>query len=167
MRSVKMVVFLSFGLLALGCGPSEPTAQERVAMLSALQNAKLQDERNVADPATDPAEASDSLDQAYKADRAIREIQHGYGVSRDEFTNALVVPPASISASEKGELIAKLEKVKSDDQQIVLPIAGEGMREEKLREHSDEVDGVIKDLKIGDDVPWSRIQRALTPPDVE
>jgi hypothetical protein len=167
MRLFKVLVFLSLGLLALGCGPSEPTAQEQVAMIAALQNAKIQDERNVADPATDPAEASDSLDQAYKAGRAIREIQHGYQVDRDELADALVVPPSSISPQEKSELIAKLEKVKSNDQQMVLPIAGERMKADKLSEHSDEVDRVIKDLKIGDDVPWSRIHKALTPPNVE
>jgi hypothetical protein len=167
MSPIKVIVFLSFALLAFGCGPSEPTAHERAAMIAALQNARKLDERNVTDPATDPAQASDSLTEAYKADRAIREIQNGYPVSRDEFADALVVPPGSISSQEKSELIAKLEKVKSDDQQIVMPIAGEGLREAKLRKHADEVDAVIKDLKIGEDVPWSRIRRALTPTDVE
>jgi len=165
-RNVISAGLLTISLFALGCTPGDLSAKQKTEMIARLQSARQQDEQNAADLATDPADAVDSLHQAYKADRAIRKLEHGTKVDQDEFADATEIPPASFSPQQKASLIRQLEKIKADDALVVPPIAGESFRQRIYDQHAELVAGVINDLEIGDDVPWSRIQQALTSPQV-
>ena len=161
---IAMFAMLSPSWFALGCGLGAVPPERKAEMMTQLQSAKKLDEHNLADLRTDPAEAVDSMRQKYKADHAIRELEHGYEVSSEEFADAIMVPPKSISAEERAALIARLEKVEGADRETMLPITGESVRQRIYSEHGEQTAEVIKDLEIGEDVPWSRIQQAMVHP---
>ena len=133
-------------------------------MIAELREAKAQDEKVASNPTADPIQAGDASNQAYKAERAIRELEHGMSIDDAEFKDALIVPPPSISPELRQNLIKQLESMRKEYNQIVLPSAGEGLRQTKLDEHAHEITAVINDLEIGEGVPWTRIQHALAPP---
>ncbi|MFZ0888753.1 MAG: hypothetical protein WA005_09895 [Candidatus Binataceae bacterium] len=149
------------------CAQSQLSAQERAQLIQKLETAKGQDEAIAADKTADPAQAEDALVQAYKADRRARDLEHGFEVSEAKIEHSLWVPPKALSTEQKAELIEKLEQTKGLDERNEEYSAEENSQvsEDGYMEHEGRVDRVLKDLEIGEDVPWSRIQRALEVPE--
>ena len=110
----------------------------------------------------------DFLEQAGKADRAAKELTHGYPVSEAELNDALEVPPGKLSAAEKSELIGKIEEARAatdHNEQAMLQEVGWGYSDQPeatsafdQRKQLD--DEVVKDLRIGEQVHWDDIQQA-------
>lgn len=148
------------------CAQSRLSAQERAQLIQKLEIAKQQDEAIAADKTADPAEAEDARAQAYKADRRARDLEHGFDVSEAKIEDSLWVPPKALSTKQKAELIEKLKQTKALDERNAEYSAEENSRvsEDQYKEHEERVNRVLKDLEIGEDVPWSRIRKALEVP---
>jgi hypothetical protein len=146
--------------------------QNTEALVEELQDAKRLDWTSARDPRVRPSEEEDFLDQMNKADRAIKELTHGFEVSRSEVDDALLIPPKSISESQRVRLIRQLQDaVEQDDrneQEMLNDLAWSDSAAPadtfKFDQQKELANGVIKDLEIGEDVHWSTIKEALVIP---
>src|ERR1700691_2914084 len=85
-------------------------------LVERLETAKRLDWTNALDSNVAPTEQEDFLSQMNKADRAIKELTHGFSVPQSEIEDALWVPPKSISAKQKTQLIEQLQNaIEQDD----------------------------------------------------
>jgi hypothetical protein len=142
------------------------------ALVEELQDAKRIDWTSALDPHVRPSEEEDFLDQMNKADRAIKELTHGFEVPQSEIDDALVVPPKSLSESQRTRLIRQLQDaVEQDDrneQAMLNDLAWSDSAAPadtfKFDQQKELANGVIKDLEIGEDVHWSTIKEALVVP---
>ncbi|MFZ0889545.1 MAG: hypothetical protein WA005_13910 [Candidatus Binataceae bacterium] len=177
MTRQQRVIKVSGVVLALGfwvamlpvcaCAQGQLSAQEKEQLIQKLKTAKQQDMAVAADSTADPVSKQDALVQAYKADRRARDLQHGFEVSKAKLADSLWVPPKTLSAAQRAEAIDKLKQAKQLDVRGQEYSAEENSQvsEDKYLTHEQRVDRVLKDLEIGEDVPWSRIQRALEVPE--
>jgi hypothetical protein len=119
-----------------------------------------------------PVEQEDFLEQMNKADRAIKELTHGFQVSQSEIDDALWVPPKSMSAEQKTRLIAQLQDaVRQDDrneQEMMIDLTWCNscrINTMTFDQQKTLAANVIKDIQIGEDVHWSMIRKALQVPE--
>jgi hypothetical protein len=131
------------------------------ATIEMLQAAKQRDLSQANDSSVSPARRNDCAGHAEMADLAIRQMEHGYAVPKEEIEEALEVPPKSVRA-QKQKLLALLrevqerqhaeEKLNYGDNQVGL---------DRLRVREAQTSKVIETLEIDEFVPWSEIVRAL------
>jgi hypothetical protein len=134
-----------------------------------LEAAKELDESEAMRSSSSAVVREDFLEQAGKADRAIKELAHGYPVSEAELNEALEVPPGNLSTAEKSLLIHKIEAARAatdHNEQAMLNEEGWGYSDQPAatmafdqRKQLD--DEVIKDLRIGEQVHWDDLQQAM------
>jgi hypothetical protein len=137
-------------------------------MVRQLEAAKELDESEAMRSSNGAVVREDFLEQAGKADKAIKELTHGYAVSESELRDALEVPPGNLSTAEKSDLISKIEQARQatdHNEQAMLNEEGWGYSDQPAatsafdqRKQLD--DEVIKDLRIGEQVHWDEIQQA-------
>jgi hypothetical protein len=148
------------------------TTKNKAALVEELKSAKQQDWSSALDPQVAPSEEEDFLDQMNKADRAIKELTHGFEVPQSEIDDALLVPPKSLSLQKRLQLIRQLQDAAQQDERneqamlndlawsdSVAPMDTYTFDQQKAL-----AEGVIKDLEIGEDVHWSTIKEALVVP---
>jgi hypothetical protein len=144
-------------------------------LLDQLASAKQQDWQYSLDPSVAPARKDDFLDQMNKADRAIALITHGFKVPDQELANALWIPPKVITLDEREKLIQDLQSAKLVDdhnEQAMFKYSEWSMSDGggapidtvTFDDQMQLVDSIIKDLEIGEVVPWSTIREALSVP---
>jgi hypothetical protein len=142
--------------------------QPNSELIQRLTSARTTDWNSARDPTVSPTRQGTFLNQMNKADRAIRELEHGFAVSRSELDDALWIPPKHISPRLRAQLIQELENAKRQDdrneQQMLFDSTWNNAgsiptvtfdRREQL------VDSTIEDLEIGEPVHWSTIKQAL------
>src|SRR5690348_1441123 len=148
------------------------TTTSRQALVEQLQSARQQDWSSALDPNVAPSEEEDFLDQMNKADRAIKELSHGFEVPQSEIDEGLMVPPKSLSPKRRLQLIRQLQNAEQQDdrneQSMLNDLAWSDsaapMDTYTFDEHRALAESVIKDLEIGQDVHWSTIKEALVVP---
>lgn len=134
-----------------------------------LDAAKELDEGEAMAPKTGPVAREDFLEQAGKADKAIKELTHGYPVSEAELQDALRVPPANLSTDQKAALINKIreaEQATDSNEQAMLNDEGWGYSDQpvvtsRFDQQKRLDDEVLKDLTIGEQVHWDDVQQAM------
>ena|ERR1700683_1958673 len=107
-----------------------------------------------------------------KADRASKELSHGFLVPQTEINDALWAPPRHISPEERAHLIQELNQAKEQDdrnEQAMLNDLAWGRSAAPadtaiFDQRKQEVDAVVKDLEIGAPVHWTSIKQALVVP---
>jgi hypothetical protein len=174
-RFVLAFLFVSL-LAACSASREQPEApapkQNKAALVEELETAEREDWNNALDPRVAPSEREDFLDQMNKANRAIRELTHGFEVPEAEVDDALVMPPKSLSAARRLLLIRRLQDaVRQDDhneQAMLNDLAWSDSAfpadTAKFDQQKELANEVIKDLEIGEDVHWSTIGKALVVP---
>jgi hypothetical protein len=95
--------------------PTTSTKNE-AALVEELESAKQQDWSKALDPHVSPSEEDDFLDQMNEADRAIKELTHGFEVPQFEIDKALLVPPKSLSSKKRLRLIRQLQNAAEQDE---------------------------------------------------
>ncbi|MFZ0888758.1 MAG: hypothetical protein WA005_09920 [Candidatus Binataceae bacterium] len=164
-----IVVALGFYVAMLpmyGCAQRQFSADQKQQLVQQLGTAKSQDEAVATDTTANPTQAEDATVQAYKADRRARDLENGYYVSETKLEHSLEVPPKTLSAEQKAELIEQLKQAKQLDEREAEYAAEENSQvsQDSYQRHQERVDSVLKEMEIGEDVPWSRIQSALEVP---
>lgn len=148
--------------------PSEQTAE----LIKRLEGAKELDVSQANRPGVSAVAWEDYMDQAGKADKAIKELSDGFEVSQAELKDALWVPPASLSSDEKSRLISQVQQAIQHDQREEENIrVGSNMGKypdptttiATLEEHKEMAESVLKDLETGEDVHWQTLNRAIQP----
>jgi hypothetical protein len=176
---IGLIVAL-FSLLGLcGCAQQALTTtttaslspRQKSRLVELLESAKTADQNGEMDPHVTPMARDDFIDQKLKADRVIRELTHGFEVPEREVSDALWVPPRSITDAQRAQLIQRLQLAKQQDdhnEQEMLndsewgnfyPIGISTFDHQKQL-----ADSAIEDLEIGEPVPWSTIREALHVP---
>jgi len=152
---------------------SQSAASDQMAQtISRLQIAKARDEGNINNPNITAVRREDFTVQAAKADRAIKELQHGYPVPHDEIEDALLeVPSQRISPEYRAQLIQELLKAKQLDEKREQEILiywkdDQPIERSKFSLQAQRAAKVAKDLQLGESVHWAEIEQALyVPPD--
>jgi hypothetical protein len=119
------------------------------------------------DSHTDSTQATGSIYQAQKAQVVVGQLTRGQEVPQPEINDALDVPPESIPADAKLELIKKLKLAEGRDE-LGEQTHGPGndwLAWDSYREQRDRADSIMKALESGEEVPWSQIQAALRVPE--
>jgi hypothetical protein len=169
------LVFLLFIPLSACVDPAEQSQapvpiQNKESLVEELEAAKRQDWSSALDPRVAPSEEEDFLDQMNKADRAIKELTHGFDVPQSEIDEALVIPPKSLPAFQRLQLIRQLQDAITQDdrneQAMLNDLAWSDAPADTAQfdQQTDLANSVIKDLEIGEDVHWSTIKEALVVP---
>jgi len=139
-----------------------------------LQQARALDEAGLNDPTISVVRRGDFLEHEAKADRLIRDLQHGISVSRDEITYALEVPPSHIQLEQKTALIQQLkDAIRKDEQreQGVVAFSTNVLYEDpnapsEFGAQEQLAQKEIENLEAGNHVSWDELQQALyVPPD--
>ena len=177
-NSAPLTAGLSLCLALSACAqavmyrPPSLSPRQKSELIERLEEAKRTDWNDALDPNIAPATEEDFLSQMNKADRAIRELRHGFEVPEKELKDALWVPPKFISQLQRSQLIAQLETARRQDdhneQEMLNDLAwsdsGLPAQTTQFDEQKQLVDNVVKDLEVGESVHWSTIKEALTVP---
>jgi len=149
------------------CGSEQMPPQERTLLVGKLQAARALEAENIANGDADRVQTVDSVYQAQKAQRVIARLKSGEEVSQSEIDDALDVPPESISAEARDELIKELTTAEKRDElgEQTHDPGNDWLAWDAYREHRDQADIIAKALEGGEEVPWSEIQQALRVPD--
>ena len=165
---IGLVFAVCISVLALpACGQNQLLAQQRALLIGKIQAAKEIDSENSANGKTDSIQATDSMYQAQKAQRVIVQLKRGEEVSQPEIDDALDVPPETIPADARSELIKELKTAEGRDE-LGEQTHGPGndwLAWDSYREQRDRADSIVKALESGEEVPWSKIQEALRVPE--
>jgi hypothetical protein len=177
-RSLQILPFL-FLLIALpafaqygtaGTSTVSPDMQHAV-LIQKLKAARMTDENAGHDPMVSPVRQGTFLRQMDKADRAIKELEHGFPVSQSEINDALWIPPKHITPELRAQLIQQLQQARHQDnineQQMLYDSAwGHSalIDTATFDQRKQLIDSTIEDLEIGEPVHWSDVRQALTVP---
>jgi hypothetical protein len=142
--------------------------QNNTDVVRQLEAAKEMDESQATSPSVKAVAKEDYLEQAGKADRAIKELTHGYPVSEAELRDALQVPPGNLSSAQKSALINRIETARAQtdhNEQAMLNEVGFGYSDAPAAtsafDQQKQLDNqVVKDLTIGENVHWDDVQQA-------
>jgi hypothetical protein len=170
--SLSLMVVVGFGACSQKHShipPGDYISESQPATVRQLEAAKELDESDAIDPKLGVVAREDFLEQAGKADRAIKELNHGYAVSDTELEDALQVPPRGLSATEKSVLIKRViqaEQATDHNEQAMLSEVSWGYSDQpaatsRFDQRKELDEEVVKDLTIGEDVHWDTIQEAL------
>jgi hypothetical protein len=177
-RVVHLVPFLLL-LTAFPAVAGNPQAlatvqspQPNSDLIRQLETAKKTDWDEAQDPSVSTIRQGTFLNQMNKADRAIKELSHGFTVPQSEIDDALWTPPKRITAQEQAHLIEQLKQAREQDdrneQRMLNGLAWTNSRApadtEIFDKRKEQIDSVIKDLEIGAPVHWSDIKQALVVP---
>jgi hypothetical protein len=171
-----LLAFILFTTLAHASDLSTNTAtlspQQTSDLIQRLNVAKKADWDAALDPSVSPVREETFLNQMNKADRASRELSHGFAVPQSEINDALWAPPKHISPEERAKLIRQLEAARQQDdtneQTMLNDLAWSRSAAPAetviFDEREQEVDAVVKDLEIGAPVHWTAIKQAMVVP---
>ena len=166
------------GMLLGGCSekhshmppPQILSEQQRGSTIRQLQAVKELDWSDASDPRIGAAAREDFLEQARKAEVAIRQLQHGFAVPRTQLKDALWVPPRSLSPEQRTQLIKRVQQAEQQTDQNEQHMLTDWFHADwpadtaAFDRQKNFDDSVIKDLEIGEEVRWSRIKEAMQVP---
>jgi len=153
-------------IIASACGQSEEefSATERAQALAQLREAEQTDYTRASDTKAGSVDRADYLVQAQKAEKATRELEHGFNVPPAELDDALAVPREPRSPHQVAVLIRELKKARELDAQGVSDNSVDPVFAQDFAVKKTEANRVINDLEIGEEVPRSEIYSALEVP---
>jgi hypothetical protein len=177
-RSVKIIpfTFLLFVFPALAANTSLPATfqspQVTSNLLQQLEAAKSSDWDLALDPTISSVRQETFLNHMNKADRAIKELSHGFTVPQSELDEALWIAPKHITAEKRAQLIEQLRQARQQDdhseQRMLTGLAWSNsvapVDTVTFDQRKAQVDAVIKNLEIGAPVHYSDINQALVVP---
>lgn len=145
------------------------STDQMAKLINRLSKAKELDESDAFDPDLTPVRREDFTVQAAKADRVIKELQHGFAVEPAEIEDALDIPPRHLTPEKRIQLIRQLQSAKALDEQREQEILiywndDEPMERTEFDLQAERAAAVSKDLQLGESVHWSDIKQALYVP---
>ncbi len=160
----------SFGAQRRAYALDETASSDQTAnLIKRLSKAKELDESDAIDPDLSSVRREDFTVQAAKADRVIKELQHGFPVDPAKIEDALDIPPRHLTPEKRVELIHQLQSAKTLDEKRQQEILiywndDEPMERTEFDLQAERAGAVAKDLQLGESVHWSDIRQALYVP---
>jgi hypothetical protein len=138
-------------------------------LIKRLQAAKELDQSEAMDPDLTPVRREDFTVQGAKADRAIRELQHGFALEPGTVEDALDIPPRHLTPQKRTQLIHQLQQAKALDEKREQEILiywedDEPVERSEFSTQAGRAAEIAKDLQLGESVHWSDIKQALYVP---
>lgn len=141
-----------------------PAANEESDVLMLNRAAQI-DLQRAAQPTTDPTARQDLYAQAGKADTVMHELENGYQVPPQEITKAAWVPAATLSPTERANLITRLEEAKVLDDHGVNDHNDNPVVTEDFIQQDRRANRAIETLRSGEDLTSEEIAEALYVPE--
>ena len=169
LASLALTLFTAPGLASDVNSTKASLLPQTSDLIQRLNAAKKADWDAALDPSVSPVREETFLNQMNKADRASKELSHGFPVPQGEIDDALWSPPKHISPEERAQLIQELKQARQQDDQheqnmlndLAWSRSGAPADTVVFDERKQEVDAVVKDLEIGAPVHWTAIKQAL------
>jgi hypothetical protein len=170
---VALAPFARLGLASdVNSSKASLSSEQTSQLIQRLDAAKKADWDAALDPSVSPVREETFLNQMNKADRASKELSHGFSVPQAEINDALWAPPKHISPEERAHLIQELNQARQRDdrneQAMLNDLAWDRSAAPAdtviFDQRKQEVDAVVKDLEIGAPVHWTSIKQALVVP---
>jgi len=139
--------------------------QRNGQLIQRLRAAAELDRSRAYDVSVGPVAAGDYMLRADRAENVIAKLEHGERVSQAEIADALFVPPASLSETERAQLIRKLEQARELDEQGWWDYTWDPVIAQNFQVQERKAKRVIRDLETNQPVSWSDIAEAMQVPD--
>jgi len=157
---------LFFVVSLSACAPTESNvsnAQSEQA-LQGLQAAREIDLNNAKDPEVGPVASGDYSLRADKAQQVMYDLEHGQYVSQSQIDAALFVPPKSLSAEQRADLIGELENARNQDEQGWWDWTRDPVIAQDFAVQEKKANRAIKHLENSQQISWSEIHDGLKVP---
>lgn len=173
LASLALILFTTPALASdVGTTTASLSPQQTSDLIQRLNSAKKADWDAALDPSVSPVREETFLNQMNKADRASKELSHGFSVPQSKINDALWAPPRHISPEERAQLIRQLKMARQQDDQNEQAMLNDLAWSRSAApadtvifdERKQEVDAVVKDLEIGAPVHWTAIKEAMVVP---
>jgi hypothetical protein len=138
--------------------------QQESQLIERLRAARQLDRSRAYDVSVGPVAAGDYMLRADRAQDVIDKIQHGERVSQAEIEDALLVPPKSLSETERAQLVRQLEHSWELDQRGYWDWTRDPVIAQNFQVQGKKAERVIRDLETAQPVSWSDIEEAMHVP---
>ena len=165
-RITGIVVFALFVASLSACAPIESSSSNAQSeqTLQHLQAARDSDLSNAKDPEVGPVASGDYSLRADNAAQVMDDLEHGHNVSQSKIDAALFVPPKSLSAAQKAELIDELKDARNLDDRGWWDWTRDPVIAQDFSVQKKKANRAIRDLETDQQISWSEIDEGLTIP---
>jgi hypothetical protein len=133
-------------------------------LVAQLQEAKQTDLHLALQPGTSPTGQGDLMVAASKVDMVIDKLDHGDQVSQADITQALIVPPPSMTPEQRADYIVKLRAACELDNQGWTHNTRYSVAPQDYLVQEQECLQAVRELRTGQDVSFYTLQQALHVP---
>jgi hypothetical protein len=161
-----IIVIALFAASLSACAPIESSSSnaQSAQTLQHLQAARESDLSNAKDPEVGPVASGDYSLRADNAAQVMDDLEHGHHVSQTKIDAALFVPPKSISAAQKAELIDELNNARYLDDRGWWDWTRDPVIAQDFAVQKKKANRAIKDLETNQQISWSEIDEGLAVP---
>jgi autonomous glycyl radical cofactor GrcA len=159
--------------VALAISACSPAASQSAAanqvnpqsqLIAQLQEAKQRDLHLALQPGTTPVGQGDLMVAATKADTVIDKLNHGEEVSQADITEALIVPPPSLTPEQRADYIVKLRAACELDNRGWTHNTRYSVSPQEYLVQYTMCDQAVRELRTGQEVSYYTLQQALHVP---
>jgi len=161
---IACAIVLAAGTPACAFTESNTYATDRAQLIQRLRAAEALDKSLALDVSLGPVASGDYGLRADRAHDVADKLEHGVAVSPEEISDALFVPPTSLSETERAQLVRKLEQAKELDQRGWWDWTRDPVIAQNFQVHEKKANRVIRDLETNQPVSWADIDEAMHVP---
>jgi hypothetical protein len=163
--TASLAIAIALGVSACSPAGSQSTAVNPQSQLVAqLQEAKQTDLRLALQPGTPPVGQGDLMVAANKADMVIDKLTHGESVPQADITEALIVPPPSLTPQQRADYIVKLRTACDLDNAGWTHNTRYSVAPQEYLVQRNLCLQAVRQLRTGQDVSYYSLQQALHVP---
>jgi hypothetical protein len=160
--------------IALGMSACSPAGSQSASnqvnlspqsqLIAQLQEAKQTDLHLALQPGISPVGQGDLMVAASKVDVVIDKLSHGDNVSQADITQALIVPPPSLTPEQRADYIVKLRAACALDNQGWTHDTRYSVAPQEYLVQENLCLQAVRELRTGQDVSYYSLQQALHVP---
>ena len=158
---------LVFAASLSACAPTQSNAVSTAQYQQTLQRlaaARESDLSNARDPEVGPVASGDYGVRADRAADVMDELEHGQYVSQSRISEALFVPPKTLSDGERAQIIDQLKYARYLDNAGWWDWTRDPVIAQDFAVQEKKADRAIKDLETNQQASWSEIDEGLHVP---
>ena len=136
----------------------------RTQLIQRLRAAEEVDKSRALDVSLGPVASGDYGLRADRAHDVADKLEHGVSVSPEEISDALFVPPTSLSETQRAQLVRRLEQARELDDRGWWDWTWDPVIAQNFQVQERKANRVIKDLETNQPVSWADIDEAMHVP---
>ena len=162
---IAFAILLAHGTLACAYTESNTYAVDgRTQLIQRLRAAEELDRSRALDVSIGPVASGDYGLRADRAHDVADQLAHGVRVSPEEISEALFVPPVSLTETQRAELVRRLEQARQHDEQGWWDWTRDPVIAQNFQVQARKAKRVIRDLETNQPVSWADIDEAMYVP---